>query len=239
MTDSSAINLFDDRISVDCVVLGFDSERLNVLLVKAGDLSETCSQKLPGSPIYEGEDLDDAARRVLYELTGLDNVTMTQFKVFGSVDRLSRDAEEHSRLEESIGRKVGRMISVTYIALIKIDRTAAENLNRENAEWVPVSEVGKMVFDHNQILEEAIVRVRSLLKQSPDLLFALLPKKFTILQMRRLCETVFETSYDPGNFYKKVSALPHIVPLAEKESGRAHRAARLYKFDRKQYNKIF
>lgn len=230
---------FDDRISVDCVVFGFDSDRLDVLLVKDHGRVGTCGLKLPGSPIYENEDIDNAARRVLFELTGLDKVTMRQFKVFGEPDRLSRDPEELSALEEDMGRPVGRMISITYIALIKIDRTVADNLNRENASWVPVSEVGQMVFDHNQILEESLVRMRALLRQSPDLLFALLPKKFTILQMRKLCEAVFETTYDPGNFYKKVSSMPHVVPLDEKEAGGAHRAARLYRFDRKQYIKIF
>jgi len=230
---------FDDRISVDCVVLGFDSERLDVLLVKDHGNSETFGLKLPGSPIYEGEDIDAAARRVLYELTGLDKVTMRQFKVFGAIDRLTRDAGELSSLEEYVGRRVGRMISISYVALIKIDRAMTDNIDRENACWVPVAEVGKMVFDHNQILQESLVWMRAIAHQSPDLLFALLPRKFTILQLRKLCETVFETVYDPGNFYKKVSSMPHIVALEEKEAGQAHRAARFYKFDRKLYNKTF
>ena len=83
-------------VSVDCVLLGFDGQQLNVLLVrqcKSGGLESTGNFKLPGSLIDMDEDLDDAARRVLKQLTGLSQIKMTQFKAFGSISRLKNSAD--------------------------------------------------------------------------------------------------------------------------------------------------
>ena len=121
----STAPLANNHISVDCVVVGFDGEQLKVLLVNRHgeeDGKEYHDMKLPGSLIYQDEDLDEAARRVLFELTGLKNVSLLQFKAFGSKDRTS-DIRDVHWLERAQNAKVERIVTIGYMALVKIDRT--------------------------------------------------------------------------------------------------------------------
>ena len=118
--------LANNHISVDCVVIGFDGEQLKVLLVKrAGeDNGEVYhDMKLPGSLIYMDEALDEAAQRVLYELTGLKNVNLMQFKAFGSKNRTS-NPKDVRWLERAMQSKVERIVTIAYLSMVKIDRTS-------------------------------------------------------------------------------------------------------------------
>ena len=115
--------LANNHISVDCVVIGFDGEKLKVLLVKrmgeeSGEVFH--DMKLPGSLIYMDEDLDDAAKRVLRDLTGLKNVDLMQFKAFGSKDRTKNPKDVHW-LERAEKAKVERIVTIAYFAMVKID----------------------------------------------------------------------------------------------------------------------
>lgn len=230
----------DNGVSVDCVILGFDGEKLNVLLVRrTGEIGGVMfdDMKLPGSPLYLDEDLDEAAQRVLLELTGLNNVYLTQFKAFGSKLR-TKDPKDVLWLENTLSIKVDRrLLTVAYIALLKIDKSINRALDKSQAVWVPLEEVQELAFDHNQILRESIAHIRTMISVSPMFIFDLLPRKFTILQLRKLYETILQEKLDAGNFYKKLAMMPYVVPLEEKEEGKPHRAARLYKFDKKIYKK--
>ncbi len=235
--------VIDIHVSVDCVVIGFDGEQFRVLLVRQigkqtdGKFNDW---KLPGSPIYVDEDLDDAAKRVLTELTGLKNIRMNQFKAYGSKDRTAdpRDVMwlEHFHLI-SEGR-VGRIVTVAYLSLLKIDRHNKQLTSTYDARWVPVSEVGPLAFDHNRILVDALEVVRHYVETSPSAMFDLLPRKFTASQLRVLYQLIYNKEFDVRNFHKKIALMPYVVPLEEKEQGVAHRAARYYRFDRKIYNKM-
>ena len=110
-------------------------------------------------------------------------------------------------------------------------------LAEHKAEWVPLEKVGELAFDHNLILKETAEHVRRVVDSSPGVLFDLLPRKFTALQLRTLFEVVYGKKTDVRNFHKKIASMPYIVPLDEYQQGVAHRAARFYKFDRKIYNK--
>lgn len=237
---SPARRISDNGISVDCVIFGFDGERLNVLLLRrTGEIGGISfdDMKLPGSPIYQDEDLDEAAHRVLKELTGLSNVYLSQFKAFGSKTR-TENPRDVIWLEKESGIKVDRrMVTVAYIALLKIGRSISRELNGSRAIWVPLGTEGSLAFDHNQILAESISQIRRMVSLSPDCIFDLLPRKFTISQLRKLYETILQEKIDAGNFYKKLSVMPYVVPLDEKETGTPHRAARLYRFDRVIYRK--
>ena len=234
--------IIDVHISVDCVVIGFDGEQFRVLLVRQvgkqtdGEFNDW---KLPGSPIYIDEDLDDAAKRVLTELTGLKNIRMNQFKAYGSKERTAdpRDVMwlEHFHLIEE-GR-VGRIVTVAYLSLLKIDRHNKQLTTTYDACWIPVSKVGPLAFDHNQILKDALEVVRHYVENSPSVMFDLLPRKFTASQLRVLYQLIYNKEFDVRNFHKKIALMPYVVPLEEKEQGVAHRAARYYRFDRKIYNK--
>lgn len=230
--------LANNHISVDCVVFGFDGENLRVLLTKRNGSDaegEFNDMKLPGSLIYMDEDLDEAAARVLRELTGISDVTMSQFKAFGSKDRTSNPRDVHW-LERAQKAKVERIVTVGYFALVKIDRMMERAIDPELAEWRKVSDVGQLAFDHNQIIDEARQAVKREADNNRGIIFDLLPKKFTMSQLRTLMEVIYEKQYDIRNFHKKILQLSYIIPLDERQQNVAHRAARYYKFDKKIYS---
>jgi ADP-ribose pyrophosphatase YjhB (NUDIX family) len=227
-------NLYYPDITVDCVVFGFDGEKLKVLLIEwiIDEQNESYNdKKLPGSFILENEDLDQAASRVLTELTGLKNIYLSQFKSFGNPNRTSNPRDIHW-LESITQLKVGRIVTVAYTALIKIDRKLVFNDANSSANWYDMKEIEKiqLAFDHKQIIEKGLEHFRHQISLEPHLLVELLPKKFTISQLRILHDVVHQTRSDVRNFQKKVSQMPYLVMLDEMEEGVPHRAARLYKY---------
>ena len=217
--------LANNHISVDCVVIGFDGEQLKVLLVKRAGEEEGevfHDMKLPGSLIYMDEDLDEAAQRVLNELTGLKNVNLMQFKAFGSKNRTKEE----------------RIVTIAYLSLVKIDRTLNRGLDEYMANWVALPDIKALAFDHNLIIKEAITYIRQYIEFNPSSLFDLLPRKFTASQLRTLYELLYGKQIDVRNFHKKIALMEYVVPLEEKQQGVAHRAARYYRFDKKIYNKV-
>ena len=234
--------IVDIHVSVDCVLIGFDGERLRVLLVRqVGKQTdgERNDLKLPGSLIYADENLDEAAKRVLTELTGLKNIRMTQFRAYGSKDRTSNPKDVHwlERFHQITEGRVGRIVTIAYLSLLKIDRQSRRLSTAYDACWVPVEEVTTLAFDHLQILKDAQAHVRQYVDQSPAVLFDLLPRKFTAAQLRVLFQLTYGKVFDVSNFHKRIAQMPYVVPMEEKEMGVAHRAARYYKFDRVIYNK--
>ena len=234
------IPLANNHISVDCVVIGFDGEQLKVLLInRIGEENGKVyrDMKLPGSLIYMDEDLDEAAQRVLNELTGLKNVNLMQFKAFGSKNR-TKDPKDIHWLERAMQSKVERIVTIAYLSLVKIDRALNRDLDNYQASWVAMPDIKALAFDHNLIIKEAITYVRQYVEFNPSSLFDLLPRKFTASQLRTLYELVYDKQYDVRNFHKKIALMEYVVPLEEKQQGVAHRAARYYRFDKKIYNKI-
>ncbi len=229
-------NKLNPHISVDCVVFGFDSRQLNVLLVKrqavAGDL-EPGKMKLPGSPITDAEDLDHSAYRILRELTGLDRIFLKQFAVFSSLDRL-QPLSDLEWLRKTSGISVERMVTVAYYSLIKIT-DAAELPLSEGSQWINIDEIPQLTFDHNEIVQRAIEQLRREMLTEP-IGFELLPKKFTITQLQTLQEVLLGQKIDNRNFRKKILKLKYIVLLNEREKGVSHKPAQLYRFDKKLYN---
>lgn len=230
--------LANNHISVDCVVIGFDGEQLKLLLVNRHgeeDGKAYHDMKLPGSLIYQDEDLDQAASRVLQELTGLKTVNLMQFKAFGSKDR-TRDPRDVHWLERAQKARVERIVTIGYLALVKIEKTHDRSLDEHQAEWVSLTDVKDLAFDHNLIVKEAMEFIRRVIDANPAVMFDLLPRKFTAAQLRTLFEVIFGRAIDVRNFHKKISLMDYVIPLDEYETGVAHRAARYYKFDRKIYN---
>lgn len=224
-------------VSVDCVVFGFDGEKLNVLLVERTDNENNVPDfKLPGSVIYYDEEADESATRVLYELTGVKKVPLKQFKCFSSIDRTKNPADI-KWLEKAYKHDIGRVITIAYIAITKINRKLHSTPNYKNAAWVSIDKVGKMPFDHNQIIEESHAKISRWILHEPSVVFELLPSKFTAAELRKLYESIYRKPLDVRNFHKKISTLEYIVPLDEFQKNVAHRAARYYKFDKVLYNK--
>lgn len=231
--------LANNHISVDCVVVGFDGDRLKVLLIKRVGNDEGLAfhdMKLPGSLIYKDEDLDGAAMRVLSELTGLKNVDLIQFKAFGSKNRTS-NPKDVRWLERAQKAQVESIVTIAYLALVKIDRALSRNLETFQADWVALDDIQDLAFDHNLIIKEALVYIRQYVESNPAALFELLPRKFTASQLRTLYELIYNKTIDVRNFHKKIALMDYVLPLEERQQGVAHRAARYYRFDKKLYNK--
>jgi 8-oxo-dGTP diphosphatase len=230
----AVINL-NPHVSVDCVIFGFDAGKLKVLLIEREKIPNSRLRghklKLPGSLISENEDLDTSAIRTLKELTGLDNIFMKQFGVFGSPGRL-RPVEDLAWLRKTSGMNVDRVVTIAYYSLIKISES---NITSKTI-WLPVNELPDLIFDHNMIISEALDELRREFRGEP-LCFELLPKKFTIRQMQDLYEAILDENLDNRNFRKKIRPLKFLILLPEKEWGVNHKPARLYRFDKKMYEK--
>jgi hypothetical protein len=191
-------------------------------------------KKLPGSIILDAEDLDVAASRVLTELTGLKNIYLSQFQSFGNPQRTS-NPRDLLWLERTTKLKIGRIVTVAYVALIKINRKLVFNADGTSVNWYEIKDVSNMnlAFDHAEIIKKGLEYIRNRFDIEPHLLFELLPRKFTISQLRSLYDTVHQTRSDVRNFQKKVAKWSYVIALDEMEADVPHRAARLYKFDRK------
>ncbi len=226
-------------ISVDCVIFGFDFENLNVLLVER-KLEDPVTKKpvisdytLTGNHVFVNEELEDAASRVLFNLTGLKDIYLEQFATFASPDRLIREKDKLWRDTMKLTEK--RVVSVGYYSLVDCNKVNIVEKDRK-VIWHPVDKKIDLAFDHQEILDKALVVLRDKLRNEP-VGFELLPRKFTLSQLQRLYEVIFDAELDKRNFRKKISKLKYFEPLNEKQKGVAHKPARFYSFNKKAYEK--
>ncbi len=225
-------------VSVDCVVFGFEEDQLKILLVQRDiEKKDRKDLKLPGSFICNEEDVDDAAHRVLFELTGIKRMSLKQFRCFASPNR-AKDPEDQKWLDEAYQPNINRLITLAYLALCKVDRILVNISKYKKTEWCPIRQIPAMPFDHNLIVKEALIEIRKWIDTDPAIVFEMLPAKFTISQLHRLYESIYAQKIDIRNFHKKVAAMTYVVALEEKQEGVPHRAARYYKFEKKSYNKV-
>lgn len=217
-------NFFKLAFSVDNVIFGFDKGKLKVLLIKRGAEPYKNEWALPGDLVFPDEDLDAAAKRILQELTGLRDVYLEQVKAFGNVDR----------------HPLGRVITIVYYSLIKIDRYHLTPASfAKKAKWHNVKGIPNLAFDHNELLDACHQRLKNQVRTRP-IGFELLPPKFTLTQLQQLYETILQTQdpLDKRNFRKKILSMKLLIDLNEVQEGVAHRPAKLYQFDKKVYEKL-
>jgi len=215
----------DSIFSVDCVIFGFEAGELKILLIERNEEPYKDWLALPGYFVEQDESIDDAAERILYELTGLRDLHMEQFHTFGEVNR-------HPQ---------GRVITVAYYALIRINgkkELRPISAYAKKAFWHPVKELPKLAFDHTEIFETGFAKIRRRLNYQP-IAFELLPEKFTLTQLQSLYEAIENKTLDKRNFRKKMLSYGFLKELDEKEKGVSYRAAKLYKFDKRKYTKVF
>ncbi|GAA5089128.1 NUDIX domain-containing protein [Chryseobacterium ginsengisoli] len=229
-------NFIHTYVSVDCVVFGFDHEnRLNILLVQRHiDVPER-QKRLPGSLIFSNEDVDDAAERVLHELTGIKKMVQKQFRCFADPLRASNE-HDIKWMEKEYKQQIDRIMTVAYLSLCKIDHKI-NSTKYDTVDWCPIDEIPSLPFDHNKIINESLIEIRRWIETDFSIIFELLPKKFTIRQLYQLYGALSEKYIDIKNFHKKISSFNYIVALDEIEKNVSHRAARYYKFDAKIYKK--
>ncbi|MGI9518020.1 MAG: NUDIX hydrolase [Pirellulaceae bacterium] len=209
-------------VSVDCVVFGLDDEQLKILLIQRGGEPFRGQWALPGGFVEPDEDLDEAARRELQEETGLRGVWLEQLYTFGAVDRDPRT----------------RVITVAWFALVKMSRYQAKAASdADNVAWFPVTRLPRLAFDHRKIVRTGLQRLQAKVRYQP-IGFELLPEKFTLRQLQQMYEIILDRKLDKRNFRKKIQGMEILVELDEYESGVAHRAARLYRFDKSRYKAL-
>lgn len=209
-------------VTIDCNIFGFEDSKLKILLVVRNIEPQKGRWALPGGWIGRGEDMDMAAQRILEEATGLHNIYMEQVCAFGRVNRFPLD----------------RIITVAYTALIRPDKYRLKaGPETSDVRWFDVEEIPDLTFDHNRIFEKALSHLRERIKQVP-IGFELLPKKFTIPQITSLYEAILGCDLDRRNFRKKLLSKKVIESLDETQKGGAHRAAKLYRFDRESYERM-
>lgn len=211
-----------NTITIDCVIFGFDSGKLEVLLVQHAEGISKGKWGLPGGWIKKTESTDNAARRLLNELTGLENIYLEQLKVFGEPDRFP----------------LRRVITIGYYALIKKeDYKIKAGFTAADARWYKIEEAPSLIYDHTDILEYSIKNLRNRVRQAP-IGFNLLPEKFTLLQLMQLYEQILGIEMNKPNFRRKILNMKLLVALDEKQQDVSHRAAQLYKFDEEIYQKL-
>lgn len=221
-------------VSVDCVIFGYLEKELTVLVRKEsvpfnGDTTE--EWKLPGNHVWINEHINDTAARILKEQTGLEDIFMKQFWVFSDPDRLKHRPQDFEWVKPRLIDE--RVITVGFYSLVNVNSIDNSKLI-ERARWVNVNNITELMFDHKEILDEALVKLRNDLRHEP-LIFELLPPKFTLTHMQMVYEAIFNTTYDKRNFRRKINKMSYLIPLNERQEGVSHKPARYYRFDREIY----
>ncbi|MEO2070695.1 MAG: NUDIX domain-containing protein [Zunongwangia sp.] len=208
-------------VATDCIIFGFDAGKLKLLVFKRRVEPFLGTWSLIGSFVRMEEDVSEAAKRVLTEITGLDNVFMEQLKAYGLANR----------------DPGYRCVSIAQFALIRIDDYDKELTETHGAHWFELNELPELVLDHGQMVEDAMARLKRKARYQP-IGFELLPEKFTIPQLQSLYEAIYQKKLDDRNFRKKLMTLGLLIKLNEKDKTTSRRGAFLYKFDYDNYQKL-
>ena len=232
------VSRINPSLSVDCVVFGFDGRSLKVLLLerryrlRSGE--EAHDFKLPGSLIYEDEDVRSAAHRVLEQYTGQREIYLRQLHVFSRPDRV--EGEELAWLQAHYRVETSRVVTVAYYMLVKLDESLLSYVRTHGARWIELETVHHLAMDHKQILGYALETLGKQMMAEP-IAFELLPRRFTLRQLQQLYEGILGIEIDNRNFRKKVLSSDYISPTGEREKQVAHKPAMYYTFNRQKFSK--
>ena len=131
-----------------------------------------------------------------------------------------------------------RVIAVAYFALVKLQgKDLRASGDAEATDWFSLRDHPELAFDHRDILDTAITRLKGKVRYQP-IGFELLPTRFKLSQLQHLYEVVFEKQLDKRNFRKKIQSMGLLIDTGETEKQVAHRAAKLYEFDRGKYEAL-
>jgi 8-oxo-dGTP diphosphatase len=208
--------------AIDCIIFGFDGQHIKILLIKRGFQPAKDRWSLMGGFVKENEGLDEAANRILKQLTGLKGIYLEQLHAFGDPHR---DPME-------------RTISVAYFALIDINKYEKQISDDYHAEWFTITERPKLIFDHDEMVAMAREKLKYKAGHHP-ILFELLPGKFTLPQLQTLYEEIFDSTLDKRNFIRKILSTGLLIKQKGKDKKNSKRGAFYYKLDARKYDKQF
>ena len=211
-------------LTVDCVIFGLDENDLKVLLIERAHEPFEGYWAFPGGFVDMEETTEAAAKRELWEETGIENMFLEQLYTFSAVNRDPR----------------GRVVSIAYYALVKLSNYKSQvhaSSDAKKAEWFSVNSLPSLAFDHAEIIEVALQRLKGKVRYQP-IGFELLPEKFTLSQLQNLYEIILNKELDKRNFRKKILSMDLLLELPERQQGVSHRAAKLYQFDKIKYKQL-
>lgn len=228
------------QISVDCVIFGYSGGALKVLIAKIKTMESTWT--LPGGFVKQTESLEDAARRITLERTGIDRLYLDQFGAFGSLKRVNIPFLEKMSAEWlSLGKEAileaefmawfsKRFISIGFYALLDIHQVHLKTgVFDESIEWYPVDQLPCLIMDHAEMVEDALATLRDQLDRKL-IAFQLLPETFTMRSLQEVYESVYDRPFSRNNFQKKMLDSGVLERLDKVYSGAAHKAPFLYRF---------
>lgn len=207
-------------VALDCIIFGFDGEELQVLLIKRNFEPEQGNWSLMGGFLNKDEDLEQAAQRILYTLTGLTNHYLEQLQTFGAVQR----------------DPVERTISVVYYALVNTRQQDPNAIRAHNAYWINLREKPDLIFDHDEMVKQALRQLRY--KAALHAIgFELMPEKFTIPQLQKVYEAIYDTQLDRRNFSRKILSTELLIGTGEKDTLSATKKGQLYRLNTEKYQR--
>lgn len=218
MTTPQYSNTEHILVALDCIIFGFDQNELKLLVIKRDFEPEFGKWSLMGGFLQKDENLDTAANRILTSLTGLKNIYLEQLHAFGEIDR----------------DPVERTISIAYYALIDVHSHDEELVKQHGASWFPIHEVPELIFDHTRMVKSALKRLRYKASHQP-VGFELLPEKFTLPELQKLYECIYDTELDKRNFRRRMLSMDVLIKTDEKMKKYSKKGAFLYKFDKEKY----
>jgi len=206
-------------VAVDLVVLTVVDDGLAVLVVRRGVAPHRGRWALPGGFVLEDEDLSAAAERELAEETGV-AITRFHLEQLGTYGDPRRDPR-------------GRVISVAHLALLPDLPKPTAGTDAREARWRSVPDLlgdpRSLAFDHHRILVDGVERARSKLEYTP-LGTAFCAEEFTVAELRRVYEVVWDATLDPRNFHRKVTGTAGFVrPTGRTTNREGGRPAQLYR----------
>ncbi len=207
-------------LAVDCIIFGYEEGQIKLLVFKREVEPRAGEWSLIGSIINIDETPDAAAHRVLEEITGLKHVFLEQLSCFGQVDR----------------DPGGRVVTVAYWSLIQSSGKQISVANHE-AMWVPLDDIPDLVLDHNEIVDQAIAKLKNFARYRP-IGFELLPERFTLPQLLKVYEAIYQRPIDDRNFRKKILSTGLLIKLDIKDKSTSKKGAYLYKFDHEKYQEL-
>lgn len=209
------------HVAVDCIIFGFSEGKLKLLVFRRKLEPLSGKWSLLGSFVKSNEDVKSAARRVLKELTGLENVFLQELKCYSDV---ARDPGQ-------------RCISIAHYALIDAEDHNKQIVAGHDAHWFTVNELPPLVLDHTTMALEALEALKMEARYQP-IGFELLPECFTMPQLQSLYEAIYGKSLDSRNFRKKVTGFNVLIKTSDKDYSSSKKGAYLYRFDKVRYDQL-
>ncbi len=226
------------HLSIDCLIFGFHENELKILLLKAKYAGKWA---LPGGFVLKNEHLDESAKRILKERTGLEEIYLEQFYTFGDPLRSTKEINQqflrNAGIKSENSWMFERFISIGYYALVDFTKVnPAPDAISDACEWFNIHHIPDMILDHRNILEKGLDHLQLQLNFQP-IGYNLLPVKFTMPELQKLYETIMDKKLDRRNFQRKILSTGILKRLNETKKGVAHKAPYYYKFDMRRYHK--